>query len=104
MADYRKSQGKRTNVKCRVCKKEIIFQNYKEHIRSQHENEDYNVLRSSSQTSLQTIFTKQSVSKKKEAKMNKDIDSRKYGEQDSFVENNDNQKGAEAVRERSHIT
>ena len=56
------------HVKCRVCKKEIILQNYKEHIRSQHENEDCHDLRPYSQTSLQSIFNKSSVSGAKKTK------------------------------------
>ena len=86
------------NAEC--AKKEIIFQNYKEHIRSQHENEVYNDLRSSSQTSLQSVFTKPSVSGTKKWKVNEDIETRKDEEQDSFDESNDNQKGAEAVNKQ----
>lgn len=71
MADYRKSYGKETHVKCRICKKELLLQNYKEHIRTQHVDEDCNDLRSLSQESLKSIFTQPLLSKTKKQKLEK---------------------------------
>ena len=72
MADNRKSYGKKTSVKCRVCKKIRLLQNYKDHIKSQHENEDCNDLRSSSQTSLQSVFQKPLAQRVKKTKIGGD--------------------------------
>ena len=55
----RKSQGKIVKVKCRICKTELLAQNYRNHLKQFHPSEDVSDLRpyrAYNQSSLGSLF------------------------------------------------
>ena len=50
------SKGKINKVKCRICHKVLIEQNYKDHIKDVHPSADENDLRAHSQSSLLSFY------------------------------------------------
>ena len=58
--NYRESKGKNQVIKCRACAKEVKYQNYESHLKSQHPSEDFKDLRSKSDNSIQTMFKSKS--------------------------------------------
>ena len=52
MNTYRTSTGKTLNVNCRVCKKAILKQNYRDHLKNVHPTEDSSDLRTHGQSKL----------------------------------------------------
>ena len=50
--NYRQSSGKQEVIQCRVCEKEMKFQNYMAHLKFQHPREDFKNLRAKGNKSI----------------------------------------------------
>ena len=54
--DYRQSKGKKLSIQCRVCDKEMLYQNYQAHLKFKHTKEDFRNLSTKSDKSIKNVF------------------------------------------------
>ena len=57
--NYRQSSGKQEVIQCRVCQKEMKFQNYMAHLKFQHPREDFKNLRAKGNKSILNMIESQ---------------------------------------------
>ena len=55
-SSYRSSFSKTNKIKCRICREEVLLQNYSNHLQRRHPNEDSKDLRAASQVSITALF------------------------------------------------
>ena len=61
---YRSSKGKKMTLKCRFCNKELKYQNYETHLKSQHPGSDHKDLRSKFDNPIMSMLRPKRLSRR----------------------------------------